>query len=44
MLALQQTFGPTIPLETIIQSLVARDLSEQIEQRRTTVEVLERVA
>ena len=33
MLALQQTFGHAATLETIIQSLVACDLREQLEQR-----------
>lgn len=33
ILTLQQTFGPAATLETIIQSLVARDLREQLEQR-----------
>jgi len=32
--ALLHTFGPTTPLETIIQHLVAQDLREQIEQRQ----------
>ncbi len=32
---LQQTFGPAATLETIIQSLVARDLRDQLEQRRS---------
>ena len=32
--ALQQTFGPTAPLEAIIQRLVGQDLREQIERRQ----------
>ncbi len=32
--ALQQTFGPTAPLEAIIQQLVEQDLREQVEGRR----------
>jgi len=35
ILALQQAFGPAATLETIIQSLVARDLREQLEQRHS---------
>lgn len=34
MLALQQTFGSATTLETIIQSLVACDLRDQLEHRR----------
>jgi hypothetical protein len=36
ILALQQTFGSAATLETIIQSLVARDLRDQFEQRPGT--------
>jgi hypothetical protein len=34
ILALQQTFGPSTTLETMIQHLVGQDLREQIERRQ----------
>jgi len=36
ILTLQQAFGPAATLETIIQSLVARDLRDQLEQWRAS--------
>lgn len=38
-LALQQAFGATATLETIIQSLVAQDLREQLARRKSGIEV-----
>jgi hypothetical protein len=44
MLALQQTFGLTASLETIIQHLVGQDLREQLEQRQARDHLAETVA
>jgi hypothetical protein len=43
-LALQQTFGLTASLETIIQHLVGQDLREQLEQRQVRSHLAEAVA